>query len=125
MHNKHILLAEDSDDLRQVLLLQLQAQGAQVTAVANGQLALDALAKAPFDYLLTDLIMPEMDGMVLITKARKLYPSVQIVAMSGGGNYRVGDNSLKAARLLGAHATIAKPFSSGELQATMAQLAAP
>lgn len=114
MNSRSILVVDDEAELRDVVSRVLMDAGHRVTCATNGQEALTLLAGGSFDVLLTDVIMPEKDGMQLITEARKKYPTMRIVVMSGGGHVP-RDQYLKIAAGLGAHAVLAKPFSNREL----------
>jgi CheY-like chemotaxis protein len=117
-----ILLIDDEPALRDILSRVLTEAGHLVTGAANGKEASKALAGAAFDLVVTDVIMPEKDGMQMISEVRKKFPEVRIVAMSGGGHVS-RDQYLKIAKGLGAHAVLEKPFSNQQLLATIDSLA--
>jgi DNA-binding NarL/FixJ family response regulator len=80
---------------------------------------------AQIDVVITDLLMPERDGLEFITEVRKKFPEVKIIAMSGGGHI-ARDSYLRIAKNFGAHVLLEKPFSqSGVLGAIEAVLAIP
>jgi CheY-like chemotaxis protein len=115
-----ILLADDEEVLRELLVGMLEADGHEVKAVANGVEILKAIATVEpgFDLLLTDLIMPEREGIETIMELRGKHPELKIIAMSGGG--RSGSqNYLKLALKLGAMAVLEKPFNRDELVRTV------
>ncbi|MBI5691793.1 MAG: response regulator [Verrucomicrobia bacterium] len=113
-----ILLVDDDPFVRNSLLAVLQRAGCTVVAAENGKVALSLLAKQTFDWLVTDLVMPEMEGMELIRAVRLTHPQLRILAMSGGG--RVAPcNYLPMARLLGAHRVLEKPFLFADLLAVL------
>ena len=89
-----ILVIEDNPDLREYLRLALQAQEYEVLMAANGQEALSYLNGHRVDAIVTDLFMPEMDGIETVAAVRKLFPEVRIIAMSG----RAGVDYLPVAR---------------------------
>lgn len=110
-----IILAEDDDRVRSVLTLALTRDGHDVREAANGRAALAALhARAP-DLLVTDVYMPEMDGIELLTRIRQTHASLRVVLMSGGGNMPQGD-VLDIAGSLGATLTLPKPVSPAQLR---------
>jgi CheY-like chemotaxis protein len=117
-----ILLIDDEPALRDILSRVLKEAGHLVTGAANGKEASKVLGGAAFDVVLTDVIMPEKDGMQMISEVRKNFPEVRIVAMSGGGHVP-RDQYLKIAKGLGAHAVLEKPFSNQQLLATIESLA--
>jgi CheY-like chemotaxis protein len=106
-----ILLVDDDEALRKLLRLNLVKLGHEVSEARNGKEALALQKRQPADVLLTDLIMPEMEGIETVKEFRLTYPSVRIIAMSGGGRVGTAD-CLKFARALGADGILAKPFSN-------------
>jgi CheY-like chemotaxis protein len=116
-----ILLIDDDDSVRAVLCATLTHFGHTVTEARNGKEGLDLYPKSKADLVITDIIMPEKEGLEVVTALRSANPSVKIIAISGGGRTRSSDN-LKMARLLGAARVIAKPFSAAELIAAVGEL---
>lgn len=111
---QRILVVDDDEQLRDLLGRTLEREGFTVTTAADGRAALRALAEEPVDVLVTDLIMPDMEGIETIQQVRASYPAARIVAVSGGG--RAGAHGLlSAAARLGAHRTLEKPFSPHHL----------
>ena len=113
-----ILVVDDDAGISDVLGRALVGYGHQVTLASDGKAAERAAVIAPFDVVITDILMPGTDGFELIGALRRRFPNVRIVAMSGGG-IGCGGNYLKIARGLGAHAVLPKPFSVAELTATI------
>lgn len=110
-----ILLVDDDDLSRSTIHQMLERAGHQVTSTDRGSEALTLFAANPPDLVVTDLIMPDTDGLELIQALRKLAPQVKILAISGGG--RVNANEyLNVARKFGALGVLAKPFSNQELR---------
>src|SRR5689334_20536114 len=89
----------------------LTRAGFAVTPALNGKEALTVLAAQSFDLVITDLVMPEQDGLELITAIRRRGTTPPVLAVSG----EFGGRFLKVARLLGANGTLLKPFSGEEL----------
>jgi len=110
-----ILVIEDNPDLRDYLRLALETQQYEVLTARNGREALGYLDGQPVDVVLTDLFMPEMDGIETIAALRKKCPGVRVVAMSG----RPGVDYLAVARELGVNHTLRKPFEIDELLAAL------
>ena len=82
--NPHILLVDDEDGVRLVVARVLKSKGFQITECANAEQALEILNKNPdFDLLLTDMIMPGMDGETLIKQTKAAYPKIKSILMSG------------------------------------------
>jgi DNA-binding NtrC family response regulator len=116
MNSLSILVADDEDSIRSLLEHFLKNGGHQVVVVGNAREACGAMARQPFDLVITDVLMPDGDGLDLITELRKVQPNARIVAMSGGGRYLEGSDYLKLAKGLGAHTAMMKPFTWQELQ---------
>ena len=109
-----VLLVEDDDMVRRVVRKMLERGGHDITEAGNGRLALERLKTGAFDLVITDIIMPDMEGVETLMTVRRLYPDVKVIAMSGGG--RTGDmDFLGAAEKLGASAILRKPFTLGAL----------
>ena len=87
----------------------------------NGREALQRVALTPYDLVITDILMPEQDGLEVIKELRRAFPTVKIIAISGGGLFDKA-SALKCATLLGAHRTLAKPFGPEELLGAMRAL---
>jgi DNA-binding response OmpR family regulator len=109
-----VLVIEDEDALRTSLEKVLLAHGYQVVLARNGREGIRLAQRATYDLVVTDLIMPEMEGIETIRELRRTVGGVPIIAISGGGT---GRNSfyLKLARDLGATVGLAKPFNSRQL----------
>ena len=118
MKSCSILVVDDEPELRDVVSQVLTGAGHRVTCAADGRDAIARLATETFDLVLTDVIMPEKDGMQVITEARRKHPGTRIVAMSGGGHIP-REQYLKIATGLGAHAVLEKPFNNRELVETI------
>jgi DNA-binding NtrC family response regulator len=103
---KHILVVDDDPGVREVVRAMLETVGFQVSIAVNGRDALSMLTSGGYDLILTDLVMPEQEGIATIKEIRQVYPDLKVIAMSGafGGDY------LRIAGYLGAHATLAKPL---------------
>ena len=120
---KRILVVDDDVPLGECLHMVLSRAGYDAVWVGDGVAALKEWHKRSFDLVITDLIMPEKEGLATIMELRKLSPRVKIIAISGGGRIAPGDY-LNLARHLGADAALAKPFSSEAMLAMAAQLLA-
>jgi DNA-binding response OmpR family regulator len=109
-----ILLVDDDEQLRSMLRIVLDRAGYQVQEASNGKEALDAFSRYPADLLITDIIMPDKEGLDTIMELRHSHPDLKIIAMSGGGRVSA-QNYLGLAKMLGANLALAKPFSIQEL----------
>ncbi|HMI19510.1 MAG TPA: response regulator [Sphingomonas sp.] len=78
-----ILLAEDDDSMREYLARALERTGYNVTACESGIVALERLQKESFDLLLTDIVMPELDGIELAQRAAQIYPDLRVMFITG------------------------------------------
>ena len=78
-----ILLAEDDDDMRNFLVKALEKAGHEVTSFGEGASAFEEIKQASFDLLLTDIVMPEMDGIELARRAAELDPAMKIMFITG------------------------------------------
>jgi two-component system, cell cycle response regulator CpdR len=106
-----VLVAEDNPAVREFVVRALGSVGYQVTQVVDGQQALDVLSKERFDVLVTDIVMPNVDGIALALKAVRLFPDLRIVMISGYAQERMRAHNLDAL----VHRVIAKPFSIEEI----------
>lgn len=104
---KWILVADDEPSVRQFVERALNYAGYAVTAVPDGNAALEALGKQKYDLLLTDIVMPDLDGIALALKVSKDYPKTRILMMSGYANQRQRAHNLDCL----AHEVISKPFT--------------
>lgn len=110
----HILVIDDDDMIRDSIRDVLVRAGYRVTGAANGEQGLEALASQPFDAVITDILMPEKEGVETIIEIRKALPNTPIIAMSGGGRVK-NLHPLKIATKIGANKSLAKPFDAKEL----------
>ncbi|HEY0147074.1 MAG: response regulator [Methylovirgula sp.] len=81
--NQKILLAEDDNDMRRFLAKALQNAGYAVVSFDNGLSAYNRLREEPFELLLTDIVMPEMDGIELARRATELDPEIKVMFITG------------------------------------------
>ena len=119
-----ILLIDDDDGVRASVEATLRHAGHSVVAARNGREALAFFGNNSFDLIVTDIVMPEMEGIETIIEFRKVGRSIPILAMSGGGQRRETAPYLDAAQKLGADAALRKPFSAAQLRATVDRLTA-
>ncbi|HUP52783.1 MAG TPA: response regulator [Longimicrobiales bacterium] len=113
-----ILLADDEERLRDLFARYLVALGHDVRTARDGHEVMAALSEAPPDVLVTDLSMPDMDGIEILTVLRKQGSAVPVIAISGGG-YLDKDLLLTSASMLGAVVTLEKPFALEELRSAV------
>lgn len=113
-----VLLIDDDSEVRKVLSKMLQRAGHQVIEASNGLEGIARLQTGSVDLVLTDIMMPAMNGIEFIKMARQLCPSLKVIAMSGGGRTSNTDY-LQQAGELGAIGTLRKPFTSSDLQTVL------
>ena len=106
-----ILLAEDEEAVRDFVGRALQSKGYEVTAVVDGSEALRAMCRDEFDLLLSDIVMPEIDGISLALRVGKENPGMPIILMTGYADQQKRAHNLEAL----VHAVIAKPFGLDEI----------
>lgn len=111
---KRILFVDDDRQFRAAQEEVLQGAGYEAVSVSNGKEAMSMLEVADFDLLITDIIMPEMEGIELIREVNKTRPELKVIAISGGGRANP-DDYLKIAQRLGVNEVLAKPYSREEL----------
>jgi len=111
-----ILVIDDSPSTLETVALVLSGAGHQVRPCNDGQRARQMVEQDDFDLLLTDIFMPEKDGLEVIRETRRLRPNLPIVAMSGITGPR---SMLRVAKLLGACQLLRKPFSGADLLAAI------
>jgi len=109
-----ILIVEDEKDLREMLKVSLTRKRFNVFEAENGKDAITHFKPAVTDLVITDLIMPEEDGLKVIMKLREMKPSIKIIAISGGGKAGPG-SYLSLAKALGADVILSKPFSVNDM----------
>jgi len=107
-----ILIAEDDRAVREFVSRALRQDGHDITAVGDGQQALNALEKGRFDILLADIVMPQLDGIALALKAAKVYPDLPVLLMTGYAAERQRAHNLDAL----IQDVISKPFTLQEIR---------
>jgi two-component system, chemotaxis family, chemotaxis protein CheY len=118
-----ILLIDDDRAVLHSLAAVLEAEGFNVLTADDGLAGMRVLHQSRPDIVVTDIIMPNQEGIETIVQMRRARPDIKIIAMSGGG--RIGNmDFLSIAHGLGADATLAKPFDPDELTAAVHDLLA-
>ncbi len=109
-----ILIIDDEDQARNMLHQALERAGYEVVIARDGSEGIELFRSAPTDLIITDILMPEKEGLEIIMDLRREFPDVKIIAMSGGGH--MGNlNFLEVAKRLGAQRTLQKPFGLQEV----------
>jgi DNA-binding NtrC family response regulator len=116
-----VLVIDDDDGVRDSCIELLRAFGFEGIAAKNGRQGLATYRQMRPAVVLTDLLLPNMDGIEIIREIRRIAPEAKIIAMSGGAKLDKAD-LLDSARLLGADATIPKPIDADLLLTTISRM---
>ena len=114
-----ILLIEDDDAIRQLLMENLARDGHAVTTAGNGREGVERFRPGAYDLVITDLVMPEKEGIEVVQDLRARDPGLKVLAMSGGGHFGAAETYLRLASLLGAGRVLAKPFTPAQFLAAV------
>ncbi len=110
----NILVIDDDEAVRYSVRKILESQKHSVSEADNGHAGLALFQKDAFDLIITDIIMPDKDGIKTISEVKEASPETPIIAMSGGGRFG-GDEYIRTAKIIGASRVISKPFLPAEL----------
>jgi len=113
-----ILVVDDEEGARLALRRMLESAGYRVLEAPNGRVALNLCHSRHVDLVITDIFMPEQEGMETIRALRREFPGVKVVAVSG----KASEVYMKTAKLLGAEATLEKPLRMESLLETVRSL---
>jgi DNA-binding NtrC family response regulator len=116
-----ILIIDDEAMIRDLLIKMLEREGYETMNASDGKEGIRLYRENPADLIITDLIMPEKEGIETIMELRRDYQDVKVIAMSGGGKIDPG-TYLQIAKTLGAIETLAKPFDLKEVLKTVQEL---
>ena len=112
----HILVIDDDEFFSEMLKNMLHQDGHQVMTAGDGAKALQLLTRSKPDLIITDILMPNMDGVEFIMKLSHASNATPLIAMSGGRRSITSDFNLESARLLGVRTTLKKPFAQADLR---------
>jgi CheY-like chemotaxis protein len=115
---------DDDELIIKMLRMALETRGHEVIAANNGREGVRLYCTTPVDLVISDILMPEMDGIEALRVLRQRNPELKLIAVSGGG-WRLKMDLLKVVRILGATATFEKPYNIQELLATVSRLLSP
>lgn len=118
---KKILIIDDEPHILLMLKKMLEKYDYEIDLAANGVEGLELFRKSKPELVITDIIMPEKEGLETIREMRRIRPDLQIIAMSGGGKVSA-DSYLEIARIFGAKKVIAKPFTKQEMVSAVQEL---
>lgn len=119
-----LLVIDDDNLVRAALADMLQTAGFEVVTASNGRLGLELLDTTSVDAIITDILMPEQEGLETIREARQRFPDIRILAISGGGAGGGETQLLRFAESFGADQTLPKPFTGSQLVAAVRALLA-
>ncbi len=109
-----ILIVEDEEYMREMLVDTLEKEGYDVSVAVNGVEAIKAIEEETFDLIVTDIVMPEKDGLSTILQTKRDNENIKIIAISGGDRSFTGSSYLQIAKNIGVERTFQKPFNSKE-----------
>lgn len=116
--NKRILVVDDEEDLRFLILTMLEMEGYEVAEAENGKVALEKLSSERFDLLLLDLMMPEMDGLSVLKELERRGTSIPVIVLTARvDDYPIPEDVQEAPRVC-----LLKPFENGILIETVTDL---
>lgn len=116
-----ILVIDDDPSILTMLKKMLEREGYEVDIACNGSEGLDKIEDSPPDLLITDIVMPEKEGMELIFHLRRKKPELKIIAISGGGRFNY-EGYLTSAKYLGADLVFQKPLIHKEFVQAVSDL---
>jgi DNA-binding response OmpR family regulator len=117
--SSHILIIDDDDDLRLIIQEVLRAEGYKVSMAADGDQGIALQRTRPASLLITDIYMPNREGIETIRDFHEQFPNVPVIAMSGGGRLK-SQTGLFIAKELGAAIILRKPFEMSDLLRSVA-----
>jgi CheY-like chemotaxis protein len=116
-----VLIVDDDELFRAMLTEMVQREGHQVSMATNGNEALAAIEHSRPDLVITDILMPEKDGIELIMELAQREARIPIIAVSGGRRAISLEFNLESAKLMGVRATLPKPFTRADLRRAIAE----
>ncbi|HDS08249.1 MAG TPA: response regulator [Bacteroides sp.] len=119
-----ILIIDDEPYILMMLKKMLEKAGYDVDLASNGREGMELFQKEPACLVITDIIMPEKEGLETIREMKRLSPDLKIIAMSGGGKISA-ENYLETASIFGATKIIEKPFTQNEMVSAVKELIPP
>ena len=118
---KRILVIDDNDHMREILGCMLKRAKYKVSKASDGEIGLRLQQKNPFDLVITDIVMPNKDGIETILELKENYPDLKVIAISGG-DFSVPNHTLETATTVGAIRTLSKPFARKQLLETVEEV---
>jgi len=118
---QRILIIDDDHHILLMIKKMLERAGFGVELAPNGNMGLEVLKRMPVDLVITDIIMPEKEGLETIRAMKRLRSDLKIIAMSGGGKISP-DNYLGTAKVFGANRVLEKPFTQKQMVSVVQDL---
>jgi DNA-binding NtrC family response regulator len=116
-----IVIIDDEEPIRRLLRLALERAGYEVATASEGNAGLRSCRESKTDLVITDLVMPEKEGIETIQELRRVYPDIKIIAISGGGQISPV-SYLSIAERIGANRTFEKPIDTKALVTAVGEL---
>ncbi|MDM8552269.1 response regulator [Desulfobacterales bacterium HSG2] len=120
---KRILVIDDEEQVRSMLRMTLEDAGYEVEDAPDGDMGVRLFREKPTDVIITDILMPEKEGIETILELRRDFPGIKIIAISGGGRFRSPNTFLTMAEHFGASRIFSKPLRQRELLSAVRELA--
>jgi DNA-binding response OmpR family regulator len=115
-----IIVIDDQEPIRRIIHRALEKEGYEVLEASDGEMGVDLLRRSGAALVITDIFMPGQDGIQTLRQIRREFPTVKVIAMSGGGT--TGQDLIGGAELLGAARTLDKPFTAHEVVALVGEV---
>ena len=116
-----ILIVDDEAHMRELIANMIEPLGHEVVVVTNGVEAIKVCKDTTVDLIITDIVMPDKNGIDLIMEIKKEHPDTPVIAISGGGGITGRYDYLEIAKLVGANNILKKPFNMGELRSLVSE----
>jgi DNA-binding NtrC family response regulator len=116
-----VLIIDDDESITMLLRMVLERNGYEVVTAGNGREGIKVFCANRPDLVISDILMPEMDGLEALKELRRMSPNLKLIAVSGGGA-RLKMDVLQVAEYLGAAATFEKPYKMDALLAAVRRL---
>lgn len=111
-----ILVVDDEEPIRTLVSKIVAKDGHEIMEAENGMHACKSFQNVDIDLIITDLVMPEQNGIEMIIQLKKTHPNVKVIAISGGSGFSGQIDLLSVAKLLGAKHIIKKPFTVDQIR---------
>ena len=119
---RSVIVADDTIEIQLLLAMWLRAGGWLVKCASTGNEVTRLLRQQHFDLIVTDMIMPDGDGLDVMAELKRTHSNVPVLAISGGGRHLQAEACLKFAKGLGAHDVLFKPFNREQFMAAVDRL---